>query len=64
MKTLILLFLVAVGVAVILYFRVNVGMSWDEMSQALKDNILPRLGVALVVFGAFVFTVVKMAKRD
>lgn len=64
MKTLLLLVLVAIGVAVILYFRINVGMSWDEMSQALEKNIIPRLLMLLVVLGAFVFTVVKIAKRN
>lgn len=64
MKTLLLLVFAVIGVAGILYFRVNVGMSWDEMSQALKSEVIPRLVMLLVVFGALAFTVARITKRD
>lgn len=64
MKTLILLLMVAAGVAGILYFRVNVGMSWDEMSQVMKGDVIPRLLMLVVVVGALAVTVAIMSKRD
>lgn len=64
MKTLVLLVMMAIGVATILYFRVNVGMSWDEMSQASEGDVLRLLVIALVIVGGLAVTVAFMSKRD
>lgn len=62
MKTLILLIMIAVGVAGILYCRVNLGMSWDDMSKSIS-GLLPRMLSLLAVFGAFAATLLYM-NRD
>lgn len=64
MKTLLLLVFVAIGVAGILYFRVNLGMNWDEMSQALREVVIPRMVMLLMVVGALAFTITRITKRD
>jgi putative effector of murein hydrolase LrgA (UPF0299 family) len=63
-KTLLLFVFIAVGVALMLYFRVNEGMSWDDMSSALKHDILPRAIAILVVIGAAAYTVKFMNRRE
>ncbi len=47
MKTLFLVLMIALGVAGVLYCRVNLGMSWSDMSGAI-ESLIPR-GAALVV---------------
>ena len=43
MRTLVYLLMIAVGVSAILYCRVNLGMSWDEMALSLEEGFIPRL---------------------
>lgn len=51
MRTLILLMMIAAGTGALLYCRVNLGMSWDDMSAAI-DSLLPRaLAIAVLVAG-------------
>lgn len=50
MKTLILFLMIALGVAGVLYCRVNLNMSWNDMSAAI-EGFLPRaltIGIVLV----------------
>lgn len=52
MKTLFLYLMIALGVAGILYCRVNLGMSWNDMNAAI-ENIIPRaLSIGVVLLGA------------
>lgn len=64
MKTLILFMMIMAGTAALLFFRVNMGMSWDDISQALKGDVIPRMLTLLVVVGALAVTVAIMSKRD
>lgn len=51
MKTLILFLMIALGVAGILFCRVNLDMSWDDMSAGI-ETLLPRvLAIGIVVVG-------------
>lgn len=62
MKTLFLYLLIALGVAGILYCRVNLGMSWGDMSTTLK-NLLPRMMSVGIVLACFVGTLLYVNRR-
>ncbi|MES2877503.1 MAG: hypothetical protein V4713_03705 [Pseudomonadota bacterium] len=64
MKMLILFLTIVAGTAALLFFRINMGMSWDDMSQVLKGDVIPRMLTLLVVVGALAVTVAIMSKRD
>ncbi len=61
MKTLIVFLMIALGVGAVLYCRVNLGMSWDDMSAAIEDLIPRALAIAVVLLGA-VATMVYVAR--
>lgn len=63
MRTLILLPMIAAGTCAMLYFRVNLGMSWDQMSAAIEGR-LPRMLVIAVVVGALAATLKFMTRPD
>lgn len=61
MKTLILYLMIAFGVAGVLYCRVNLSMSWDDMSAAI-ESILPRVLVMGVVVAGMAVTFYSIAR--
>lgn len=65
MRTLILLLIIAAGTGAILYFRVNLGMNWDDMSAALGGKLSMILHLAVVVAGlAATITFMSRAGQD
>lgn len=63
MRTLILLLMIAAGTGAMLYCRVNLGMSWDQMSASI-EGLLPRMLVIAVVVGALAATLKFIARSD
>lgn len=54
MKSLILVLLILIGTAGLLYTRVDLGMSWDDISQALESRLASMAFLAVAIFGGAV----------
>lgn len=63
MRTLILLLMIAAGTGAMLYFRVNLEMSWDDMRAAI-EAFLPRVWVIGVLVAGMAATLVHMARKE
>ena len=63
MKTLILLLMIALGVAGILYCRANLGMSQDDLNTSL-ENLLQRLWPVVIVLAGFIGTLLYASRRN
>lgn len=61
MRTMILLLMIAVGTVALLYCRVNLGMSWDNMSAGIEGLLLRALAIAVLVAG-LAATIMYMAR--
>lgn len=62
MRTLILLLMIVAGTAAILYFRVNQGMSWDDMRAAIEE-FLPKIWVVAVLVAGLAATLAYTARK-
>lgn len=61
MRTLILLLMIAAGTGVLLYCRVDLGMSWDDISASLS-GLVPRILAIAVVLAGLAATITYMAR--
>lgn len=63
MRTLILLLMIVVGTGAMLYCRVNLGMSWEQMTAAI-EGLLPRMLAISAVVAGLAATLGYIARRD
>lgn len=54
MKALILVLLILLGTAGLLYVRVNLGMSWEQISQVFESRMATMAFLAVAIFGGAV----------
>lgn len=60
MRTFLLLMMMALGAAALLYCRVNLGLSWDDMSTSI-EGLLGKVWSLAVMLGALAATVAYIA---